>query len=116
MLDVGCSPVSPSVFHLKKIHSLDIPELQPYRTMRQSQEHFDAGIFVTEGVKVGRRLLESHFIVRSVLLPDRWLPELEPLLRARTEDIPVYVAEKKLLETLVGFSMFQGVLAVGQIP
>src|SRR5262249_44292154 len=32
------------------------------------------------------------------------------------EDVPVFFAEKKLLESLTGFTMFQGVLAVGKIP
>src|SRR5207248_4697265 len=32
------------------------------------------------------------------------------------ENISVYLAEKSILEKLVGFSMFQGVLAVAQIP
>lgn len=39
-----------------------------------------------------------------------------PLIEARPEKISVYPAEKKWLETLTGFSMFQGVLAVGRIP
>src|SRR6185369_13158401 len=104
------------MFHVQKIETLDLPELQPYRSMRQSQGHFDLGIFVAEGVKVVRRLLESDFIVVSVLLPEKWLADFEPLLKRRPENIPVYVAEKTILETLIGFSMFQGVLAVGQIP
>jgi tRNA G18 (ribose-2'-O)-methylase SpoU len=51
-----------------------------------------------------------------VLLPEKWLRELEPLLQVRPEHIRVYVAEKKLLETLTGFSMYQGLLAVGIVP
>src|SRR5207248_2349206 len=39
-----------------------------------------------------------------------------PLLEARPELITVYLGEKKLLESMVGFEMFQGVLAVGKIP
>src|SRR5205814_3075051 len=69
-----------------------------------------------EGEKVVRRLLESRLTVVSLLLPEKWLKDLEPLLRARPEEIHVYLAEKKLLETLIGFSMYQGLLAVGRIP
>ena len=106
------------MFHVRRIESLDLPDLQPYRTMRRSQEQCDQGIFVAEGTKVVRRLLESSFPVLSVLLPDKWLADFEPLLRARPEtDFPVYVvSEKHVLEELIGFSMFQGVLAVGRIP
>ena len=104
------------MYHVQTIDSFDLPELEPYRTMRRQLEHREQGIFVAEGEKVVRRLLESDFAVVSVLLPEKWLPEMDPLLRARSEDIRVFVAEKKWLETLTGFSMYQGLLAVGRIP
>lgn len=104
------------MFHVRKIQTFDASELQPYATMRRSLEHERQGIFVAEGTKVVQRLLESHFEVISVVLPEKWLDEFRPLLEKRPEDVPVYLAEKNLLESLTGFSMFQGVLAVGKIP
>ena len=104
------------MYRPQKIESLDLPELQPYRTMRRQAEHRQQGIFVAEGEKVVRRLLESKFAVVSVLLPEKWLRELEPLLRGRPEEFQVFVAEKKLLETLTGYSMYQGLLALGKVP
>jgi tRNA G18 (ribose-2'-O)-methylase SpoU len=104
------------VFELLHIESFDLAELQPYRTMRRQHEHRQQGIFVAEGEKVVRRLLESRFGVVSVLLPEKWLADLTPLLDRRPEKVRVFVAEKKLLETLTGFSMYQGLLAVGKIP
>jgi tRNA G18 (ribose-2'-O)-methylase SpoU len=105
------------MFHFQHIESLDLPELAPYRTMKRPVEHQAQGIFIAEGEKVVRRLLESRFTVVSALLPEKWVAEFEPLLQARPEDIPVYVVQKKqVLEKLVGFSMFQGVMAVGKIP
>lgn len=104
------------MFHVRKIESFDAPELYPYATMRRSRDHENHGIFVAEGTKVVTRLLESNFGVESVVLPEKCLPDFQPLLEKRPEDVLVYVAEKKLLESLTGFSMFQGVLAVGKIP
>jgi tRNA G18 (ribose-2'-O)-methylase SpoU len=104
------------MFRVEKITSFDSPELQPYATMRRPLEQERQGIFVAEGTKVVRRLLESKFTVVSVVLPEKWLDNFRPLLEARPEPIAIYLAEKKFLETLVGFSMFQGVLAVGKIP
>jgi tRNA G18 (ribose-2'-O)-methylase SpoU len=104
------------VFQVQKIDSLQLPELQPYRTMRRQHEHRQQGIFVAEGEKVVRRLLASRFGVVSVLLPEKWFVELSPLLKARPETVQVYLAEKSVLETLIGFSMYQGLLAVGKIP
>jgi len=103
---------------LEKISSLGLPELAPYRTLRRPFEHEEQGIFVAEGDKVVRRLLASHFGVVSVLLLENRVAEFAPLLNTRPErELPVYsVAEKSLLEKLVGFEMFQGVLAIGRIP
>ena len=101
---------------VQHIESFDLPELQPYRTMRRQLEHRAQGIFVAEGEKVVRRLLESHLGVVSVLLPEKWLHELKPLLEQRLEEIQVYVAEKPMLEGLTGFSMYQGLLAIGKVP
>ena len=50
------------------------------------------------------------------MLPEKWLPEFQPLLEARPEDITVFLAEKSLLESLTGFSLFQGILAVAKTP
>src|SRR5437870_12265694 len=84
--------------------------------MRRQLEHRQRGIFVAEGEKVVRRLLESDFTVLSLLLPGTWLREYEPLIRSRAEKVPVYIAEKSILEQLTGISMFQGVLGVGIVP
>ena len=106
------------MLHIHNISTLDLPELAPYRTLRRPLEHEVQGIFVAEGDKVVRRLLESHFGVVSVLLPKNRLSEFEPLLHARPENqINAYsIAKKSILEELVGFEMFQGVLAIGRIP
>jgi tRNA G18 (ribose-2'-O)-methylase SpoU len=104
------------MFQVEEIQSFDLPELRPYRTMRRQHEQREQGIFVAEGEKVVRRLLESQFFVFSMLMPRKWLADLDPLLQARPENIRVFVAEKELLETLTGFSMYQGLLAVGKIP
>jgi tRNA G18 (ribose-2'-O)-methylase SpoU len=104
------------MFRVQTITSLDLPELAPYRTMRRPLEHEAQGIFVAEGEKVVRRLLESHFQTVSVLLPEKHLDDFRPLLEARPENLVVYLADKKLLEALIGFSFYQGVLAVGKIP
>lgn len=101
---------------VQPITSLEEPELQPFRTMKRDGEHRKKRIFVAEGDKVVVRLLESHFEVLSLLLPEKWLEKLKPLIEARPESIPVFTAERAVLESLSGFSMYQGVLAVGRIP
>jgi tRNA G18 (ribose-2'-O)-methylase SpoU len=102
---------------LQKITSLDRPELAPYRSLKRSAEHAKLGIFVVEGDKVLHRLLDSEFTVVSVLLLESRLAEFEPKLRARPEkDIAVFTCERAVMDELVGFEIYQGVLAIGKIP
>lgn len=101
---------------LQQIESLDLPDLAPYRTMRLEHDHLANRIFVAEGEKVVRRLLESNLEVLSVLLPNRWFDQFRPLIESRAEPIKVFTAEKKVLEHLTGFTMYQGLLAVARMP
>ena len=105
-----------ATLHLETIHSFDAPELEVYRTLKRPEEHERAGVLVASNIKVVRRLLVSRFPVVSALLTPEWFERLEPKLRARPEDLRVYVAEKTLLETIVGYQMHQGALAVARIP
>ena len=104
------------MFRVEKISSLDLPELQPYRHHAASGGTRSQGIFVAEGEKSCAgcwKAVSPSF--RSCCRKNGWT-DFRPLLEARPEPITVYLAEKTLLETLTGFSMFQGVLAVGKIP
>lgn len=106
-----------ATLHIKPIQSLDAPELELYLTLRRVDEHERAGVLVATNAKVVRRLLASQFTVVSALLTPTWLEQLEPQLRARPEtEIIVYVGEKQLLETITGYQLHQGVMAVSKIP
>ena len=105
------------MFHVETITSLDRPELAPYLTLKRSAEHAKLGLFVVEGDKVLDRLLESDFTVVSVLITEERLADYEARLRARPEkDITVFVCKKPVLVNMVGFDIYQGVLAIGIIP
>lgn len=101
---------------IQAITAFDRPELLPYATMRQQEDHWRQRLFVAEGEKVVRRLLESDLGVVSVLVPPGWLEALHPLIERRPEAVKVFTAEKRLLEHLTGFTMYQGLMAVGRIP
>jgi tRNA G18 (ribose-2'-O)-methylase SpoU len=98
------------------IASLELPELQPYRTLRRPIEHQRQGILVAEGEKVVRRLLESSLKTVSMLLTPHWFAALELLIAQRKEAIQVYIAEKRLVESIVGYRLHQGVMAVARVP
>ena len=102
---------------LHRIDSLDLPELQPYLTLRRAHEHLAQGIFVVESAKVVRRFLVSDWNVVSLLLTPEWFDEIIPSLPvSRLDGADVFVGEKQLLETIVGFPLHQGIMAVGKVP
>src|SRR5271157_4443049 len=99
-----------------KIDSLDLPGLEPYRTMRRPMEHRGKGIFVAEGEKVVRRLMESNLNVVSILLTQQWLDKYSSILNDRQVEHGVFVAEKSQLEQIVGYGLHQGIMAIGRVP
>ena len=73
----------------------------------------ERGLFMAEGEVVIRTLIESGREVRSVLVSEHRVETLSGLLSSVPEDVPVYVASRGLLESIVGFDMHRGVLAAG---
>ena len=105
-----------AISKITTVQSLDAPELHWYLTLKRVEEHEQAGVLVAANIKVIKRLLASRYTVVSALLTPAWLEKLEPQLRARTETIAVFVAEPAMLETITGYKLHQGALAVAQIP
>ncbi len=104
-------------YRLHRITSLTLPELEPYKTLRRPEDHLKQGIFVAEGEKVVRRFLDSTWPVVSLLVtPEWWEIILARIRDERLAGADVFIAEKELLETIVGFSLHQGIMAVGRTP
>lgn len=104
--------------NIQSVNSLDLPELQPYRTLRRPLEHIQQGIFVAEGEKVVRRLLASNLSIISLLMTPEWLDALstDSQLTTHHSPITVYLADHKLVETIVGYNLHQGIMAVARVP
>ncbi len=98
------------------IASLEQPGLEPYRTLRYTLEHFRRGIFVAEGNKVARRLMESDMEICSALLTDDWLAACKADLDRHPEPITVFRASVPLMSSIVGYRFHQGIMAVGRVP
>ncbi len=61
-----------------------------------------------------RRLLDSQIGVVSLLLTESWLEELKSLYPL--DDLEIYIADKKLLESIVGYRLHQGIMALARVP
>jgi tRNA G18 (ribose-2'-O)-methylase SpoU len=73
------------------------------------------GLYIAESAKVIARALAAGHRPRSVLLQEKWLADIAPLL-AGWPDLPVYVGEPRLLEQLTGYNLHRGALAAMHRP
>jgi tRNA G18 (ribose-2'-O)-methylase SpoU len=73
------------------------------------------GLYIAESTKVIGRALAAGHRPRSLLMLERWLDDMAPLL-ADFDDVPVYVGESDLLESLTGFNLHRGALAAMHRP
>jgi tRNA G18 (ribose-2'-O)-methylase SpoU len=101
---------------LESIPSPDHPQLRPYRSLRRRKDLERQSLFVVEGDKVVQRLLESPYLVESLLITKDWFERIHGLLDRRTDRIHVFLADQKeQIEQITGFACYQGIKAVGRI-
>jgi tRNA G18 (ribose-2'-O)-methylase SpoU len=99
--------------HIVQISDPADPQLRDYIgltdvVLRRITEPAD-GLYIAESTKVIERALAVGHRPRSVLLQQKWLGDLEPLLAGF--DIPVFLASQEVLEQITGFMMHRGALA-----
>ncbi len=71
------------------------------------------GLYMAEGAKVIGRALAAGHRPRSVLVSERWLASIEPLVDQGT---PIYVAPPPVLESVTGYDVHRGALAAMHRP
>jgi len=90
------------------------PRLEPYRDIRERDLVGRRGRFVAEGEVVLRVLARSpRHRTESVLVDERRLAKLQPLLAGLPSDTPVYAASQAAIDAVAGFHLHRGVLAIG---
>ena len=102
-----------------RIERADDPRLHDYVALTDMQLRTrtepEAGLFIAEGEKVIARAVDAGYPMRSMLLSDKWLDLMAPLIdRTRA---PVYLGSLDLLEEVTGFHVHRGALAaMGRLP
>ena len=74
----------------------------------------DNQFFISEGVEVVRRLVVSNMRLRSIVLSPNRVDIMTPALA--NVDCPIYVAERKVISSVVGFDMHRGVVGSALRP
>ena len=93
------------------ITSLDDPRVALYRNLKDRELERRGRHFIAEGEHLTRRLLASDFPVDSVMLAERRVAEIAPIVPER---VPVYVVAQQLMNEIVGLKFHSGVLACGR--
>ena len=89
--------------------------LDAYRDIRERDLVGRQGRFIAEGETVLRVLAgQDRFRPLSVLIAAKRLEKLKPILEQLAEEVPVYLASQPVLDTIVGFELHRGILALAE--
>lgn len=95
-----------------RIDDPDDPRLEDFRAVRERDLVARRGVFVAEGRFVVRTLLtESAFRARSLLVNDA---ALEAVRDAVPDSVPTYLVSQPVLDSVAGFHIHRGCLAIGE--
>jgi tRNA G18 (ribose-2'-O)-methylase SpoU len=91
------------------------PRVAAYRAVRERDLVGRDGRFIAEGEVVLRVLVESTLHrPQSLLIAERRIAALAPLLARLSDDVPVYAAPQRVMDGIAGFPIHRGILALGQ--
>jgi tRNA G18 (ribose-2'-O)-methylase SpoU len=99
--------------NLVPISSLGDPRISAYANVRERDLAGREGHFLVEGKIALRVLLErGRFPVRSLLLAENRVEAVRDVLEALPESVDAFVAPQKTMDTVVGFAIHRGILAL----
>lgn len=105
---------------LIEITSLDLPELEVFTRLTEAQLRNrlepEKGIFIAESPKVILRALDAGYEPLSLLMERKKIDGPAREVVARCGDIPLYTADRAVLEGLTGYEVTRGVLCAMRRP
>lgn len=100
--------------HLIRIDDPEDPRVEPFRNVRERDLVGRRGHFIAEGKVVVEKLVAaSGAKPLSLLIADGKVEQLTPILAQLAEEVPVHVAGRPIIETIAGFDVHRGILALG---
>ena len=101
---------------MKIIQDPNDPRLEAYRSLKGKKLERD-GIFIAEGEKVVKSMVESGCRIASCLTASGAIARYRSLLSIiAKKGASVYVASDELIENIIGFRFHKGIMAVGYCP
>jgi tRNA G18 (ribose-2'-O)-methylase SpoU len=101
--------------HIIPIADPDDPRIAVFRDVRDRDLAGRASGFIVEGEVVLNVLARSRLHrARALLIADKRLARLTPLIARFGEDVPVYAAAQPVMDRIVGFPIHRGILAHGE--
>lgn len=103
-----------------EITDISAPALDVYARLTETQLRNrlepEKGIFIAESPKVIRRALDAGCKPLSLLMERKHIDGQGAEIIARCGDIPLYTAEREVLESLTGYTMTRGILCAMSRP
>ena len=106
-----------------RVDTLDDPRLDAYARLTdvqlRSRLEPEKGLFIAESGNVIERALEAGLQPLSLLMEEKWLDALQPVIEraaAANPEAPVFVAPRAELAKLTGFELTRGALAAFRRP
>lgn len=94
--------------------STDDPRIAAYRAVRD-RDLIRADRFIVEGaIALERLITASHFPIESLLLADKRVDALAPILADLPPGIPIYVTPQEIMDGVTGFPIHRGILALAR--
>ncbi|HEV2673889.1 MAG TPA: RNA methyltransferase [Aliidongia sp.] len=91
------------------------PRIAAYRQIRERDLVGREGHFIAEGEVVLEVLVASaRHRPASLLIVEKRIERLMPLLAGLPDDIPIYRATQAVFDAIAGFPMHRGILAIGR--
>lgn len=93
--------------------------IEDFRSLKGKGGHFEKGLFIAEGEKVVRKVLESSLEIASAYMTEEHLETFHHFFQNRThqsDPANVYIATKLEMEQVIGYHLHQGVMLAVRIP
>ena len=109
-----------TALNLIEIHDLAQPELDVFARLTEAQLRNrlepEKGIFIAESLKVIQCALNGGYQPLSLLMERKQIEGLAQKIIAQCGNIPVYTADRPVLEKLTGYTLTRGVLCAMRRP